>query len=168
MADGRFVMAGGAVFQMRAPLEIRSQCGAICWRRDDGVVRVLLVTSRDTGRWVIPKGGQIEGLEDADSAAQEAWEEAGIRGRVMDQPVGHYTYRKVTRRNGDVDCDVAVFPLEVTELAELFPEYGQRRRVWFSPAEAAHLVAESDLAQILANFSPPGGGTADSLPLRTY
>ena len=156
MADGRLIMAGGTSFHMRTPREIRAQCGAICWRRNDaGQVEVLLVTSRDTGRWVIPKGGQIEGLDDAQSAAQEAWEEGGIRGLVSDHPVGHYTYQKTNAGFFDVDCDVAVYPIEVQEVANRFPEHRERRRAWFAPLEASGLVAEPELAAILAAFAPP-------------
>ncbi len=168
MADGHFIMAGGNVFRMRGPREIRSQCGAICWRREADEVQVLLVTSRDTGRWVIPKGGQIDGLDDPGSAAQEAWEEAGVRGTVLETPLGHYTYRKGLRSGSDVDCDVAVFALKVREIRDRFPEEGQRDRRWFTPAAAALRVCEPDLSALLASFSPPADTNPDSLPLRPY
>ncbi|MEN9850080.1 MAG: hypothetical protein RL128_243, partial [Pseudomonadota bacterium] len=62
----------------------RTQYGALCWRMHRGKVEVLLITSRDTGRWVIPKGWPIDGLAPAQTAAREAWEEAGVEGDIAD------------------------------------------------------------------------------------
>ncbi|MGP3695934.1 NUDIX hydrolase [Rhodobacter sp. NSM] len=162
MGDGRFrLITGGA----GGAETFRPQCGAICWRREAGQVQILLITSRDTGRWVIPKGGRIAGLDDAGSAAQEAWEEAGVRGAVGSRPLGRFTYRKLNRNSGSIACQVAVFALEVEELADTFPEREQRKRKWFAPEQAARQVAEPELQGILAGFDPDEDGALDQLPL---
>ena len=116
---------------------------------------VLLITSRDTGRWVVPKGWPVAGKSAARSAAQEAFEEAGVEGTVSDDCIGVYSYGKVLGSKRILPCVVAVYPLRVTGLKEDFPEKGQRRLKWFRPQAAATKVAEPDLSAILAAFAPP-------------
>lgn len=128
---------------------IATQVAALCWRLHKGLVEVLMITSRETGRWVIPKGWPIEGLSSAEAAAREAWEEAGVRGRVQAVPLGAYLYDKITGPARSRRCNVAVFALQVDELKSRFPEAGERRRSWFSAREAATLVAEPDLNALL-------------------
>ena len=125
-----------------------TQVAALCWRVHKGQVKVLLITSRDTRRWVIPKGWPIFGLSLRDSAAREAWEEAGVEGQALDQPLGQYLYDKIARPAA-LPCAVAVFALHVQTLHNRFPERRQRRRKWFTASEAARLVAESELRQLL-------------------
>ncbi len=131
----------------------RSQYGAICWRMHRGNVEVLLVTSRDTGRWVIPKGWPIDGLAPAASAAREAWEEAGVTGLAAPSPLGLYGYDKVLTPDSSLPCVVAVFPLRVDELAAKFPERKERRRKWFHAAKAARKVAEPELRALLQSLA---------------
>jgi 8-oxo-dGTP pyrophosphatase MutT (NUDIX family) len=131
----------------------RSQYGAACWRMHLGRVEVLLITSRDTGRWVIPKGWPMEGLDPANSAAREAWEEAGVSGALSHEILGYYSYDKGLRPNVSLPCVVAVFPLHVTGLADRFPERKQRRRKWFAAAKAAKLVAEPELRRLLSDLA---------------
>ena len=137
---------------------LRTQYAALCWRRREKRVEVLLVTSRGTGRWIAPKGWPIEGLTPAGAAAREAWEEAGARGRVDEVCLGIYTYLKSLREDGEVvgglPCAVAVFPLEVEALARDFPEAGQRRRRWMSRRKAASRVTEPELARLITGFDP--------------
>jgi 8-oxo-dGTP pyrophosphatase MutT (NUDIX family) len=128
---------------------LATQVAALCWRMHKGRVDVLLITSRDTGRWVIPKGWPVPGLSLSGSAAREAWEEAGVEGPVLDQPLGQYLYAKITPPAMALPCSVAVFPLRVATLHNRFPERKQRRRKWFAASEAAQLVAESDLRLLL-------------------
>lgn len=111
--------------------------------------RVLLITSRGTGRWVIPKGWPMPGRSMAQAAAQEAWEEAGVKGQVGQSPIGHYHYAKTQDRGFAIPVEVAVYRLETEEMTQDFPEHGQRQRKWFYPDEAAGLVAESGLRDIL-------------------
>lgn len=134
--------------------EARTQVAALCWRIEDGKPQVLLVTSRDTGRWVLPKGWPMPGKNSAEAAATEAWEEAGARGRLYDTCVGLYAYHKVLGPELGVPCVVAVFPLRVKSLARDFPERGQRKRRWFSPKKAAQKVDEPELRELLKGFDP--------------
>ncbi len=112
------------------------------------------MTSRDSGRWVIPKGWPINGLSPSGSAAQEAWEEGGVRGKVRDACQGIYDYDKSLDKGTDLPVSVAVFPIEVAKLADDFPEKGQRKRKWFSPKKAASRVQEPQLKRILRKFDP--------------
>ncbi|MDP3959950.1 MAG: NUDIX hydrolase [Pseudorhodobacter sp.] len=144
-----------------------SQYGALCWRRIGVRLEVLLITSRETGRWVIPKGWPISGLAPEASAAQEAYEEAGVEGSPTATCIGLYAYDKALDRLSDepssLPCVVAVYPLQVKTLRDRFPERGQRRRKWFSPKKAARKVAEAELQGLLAGLEallPETGGKA--------
>ena len=114
----------------------------------DGVGRVLLLTSRETKRWVIPKGWPMKGRKPWEAAAQEALEEASLIGQVSKKPLGHYTYFK--RRTAHFDlCHVDVFLLTVDRQRKKWREQGQRRGEWFAFEEAATLVDEVGLVAIL-------------------
>jgi 8-oxo-dGTP pyrophosphatase MutT (NUDIX family) len=136
----------------------RMQYGALCWREAEGRVEALLITSRDTGRWIIPKGWRIPGLAPEATAAQEAWEEAGVQGMVNPLCLGRFGYQKCLTPEAQVPCAVAVYGLQVRGMANSFPEAGQRRRCWFVLSEAAALVNESDLARLIGSFVPPPSG----------
>lgn len=143
------------VFPSDLPPGTVGQFAALCWQpRKDGH-RVLLITSRDTGRWVMPKGWPIPGLTPQAAAAQEAWEEAGVEGKVAPHCIGHFTYYKDTGDRARF-CAVAVFAVRVKKLAADFPEKGQRRLKWFRPQKAAEKVAEPELAALLAAWQPAG------------
>ena len=125
------------------------QVGALCVRRrDDGSCQVLLITSRDTGRWVIPKGWRAKGLKDHEAAAREAEEEAGVSGTVKSKPIGNYTYPKIDE-TGARTLRVAVFVLVVRQERNHWPEQGQRRRAWFDVREAVKEVGESGLRTLI-------------------
>ncbi len=127
---------------------VRNQYAALCWRKHRGQVQVLLITSRDTGRWVIPKGWPMAGMAQNKAAAKEAWEEAGVRGDVTPFPIGYFAYDKKITPQDSLPCLVSVFPFHVTGLAKRFPEAGQRRRRWFTAAKAARKVDEPELRAI--------------------
>jgi len=111
---------------------------------------VLLVTSRDTGRWIIPKGWPIDGKDAPGAALQEAWEEAGVaKGNVAPEPVGSYDYEKELASGLPVPVETLVYSVEVTKLKDEFPESEQRRRKWVSPKKASTLVREPELQEIL-------------------
>jgi 8-oxo-dGTP pyrophosphatase MutT (NUDIX family) len=132
---------------------LHRQVAAICHRGRDAGREVLLVTSRGTGRWVLPKGWPIEGLDAPGSARQEAWEEAGVipaAGPVA--PVGQYRYFKRDKGRCGLWIEVQVFSLPVARLSAHFPEEDQRRRAWMSPEEAARAVEEPDLAALIESF----------------
>lgn len=132
----------------------RRQVAALPWRRGQDGMEILLVTSRETRRWVLPKGGRMPGRTDAEAAAVEALEEAGIEGVVAAHPVGTFRYLKVLKRRAPRWCVVAVYPLEVrTEHAD-WKEKAERERVWMSAAQAAASVGETDLADIIRAFQP--------------
>lgn len=130
------------------------QVAALCWRRAANGIRIVLITSRDTGRWVIPKGWPMRRRSEAEAAAREAWEEAGLRGDLGERSVGLYTYRKVLGPGRSIPCVVRVFPLEVSEQLKKYPETGQRRIRWFAPEKAARKVDEADLARLIREFDP--------------
>lgn len=127
----------------------------MCWRWQGNDLKVLLVTSRDTGRWIIPKGWPIPERTAAASAAAEAWEEAGVEGAVADLPIGMFHYDKIIGPVQAIPCIVSVYPILVSRLRNRFPEVLQRQREWFSPDKAAKKVIEPGLCDILRSFSPP-------------
>lgn len=134
------------------------QVAALCWRRSAKGLRIALITSRDTGRWVIPKGWPMRRRTEPEAAEREAWEEAGVRGRLTERSIGLYTYRKVLGAGRSIPCVVRVYPLEVAERLKKYPETGQRRIKWFTPAKAARKVDEPDLARIIRDFDPTEDG----------
>ena len=134
--------------------EVRSQFAALCYRGHGKKVQVLLITSRGTKRWIVPKGWPMDGRTPAESAAQEAWEEAGVRGRPDGRCLGIYSFNKETEDQGILSCLAMVFAVKVDSLADAFPESGQRKRKWMSRAKAASLIEEPELARILKDFDP--------------
>jgi len=129
---------------------VLTQYGVLPVRRAaDGGLEVLLITSRDTRRWVVPRGNPIAGKSPAESAAQEAFEEAGIVGPVGPEPIGFYSYEKRRRLRGPVPASVHLFRMIVEEEREDWPEKGQRERRWFAAQEAAAAVHEDELAQLI-------------------
>ncbi len=130
----------------------RLQVAALPWRQTNDCVEVMLVTSRDTARWILPKGWP-EGEEQLfDTAAREAAEEAGLGGTVSRLEIGSYFYGKVLPSGLERRCEVLVFPLEVEQIATAWPECKERVRKWLSGSEAASLVHEPDLGELIARF----------------
>ena len=129
----------------------RLQVAALPWRRTSDGVEVMLITSRDPGRWVLPKGWTEKGEAYRDAAAREAHEEAGLRGEIAQDEAGRFIYGKI-KPAGVIPCEVVVFPLRVEKICENWKEKGERRRAWFAPCEASTLVREPDLAEILSGF----------------
>jgi 8-oxo-dGTP pyrophosphatase MutT (NUDIX family) len=116
-------------------------------------VELLLVTSRESKRWIIPKGWPIEGLAPSEAAAQEAYEEAGVRGTVARKAVGAYSYKKGNGRRGrTVACKVSVFPLLVRRRYAEWPEHRQRRARWVSIRKALSLVSDDGLRTLISVF----------------
>ena len=137
--------------------DVRTQFGALCWRRRNGKAQILLVTSRKSRRWIVPKGWPQNGATPAEAATTEAWEEAGVTGKVSTVCIGIFSYLKALPGDESLPCVVAVFPLKVASLASNWPEKQTRRRKWLSPKKAAALVQERELASILLNFDPQDG-----------
>ena len=109
------------------------QVAALPWRVGVSGPEIMLITSRDTGRWVLPKGWIESGEKPWRAAAREAEEEAGLSGDVSRKEAGHYLYAKVRQIGKARPCAVAVFPLTVTAVADTWKEAGQRNRLWFAP-----------------------------------
>jgi 8-oxo-dGTP pyrophosphatase MutT (NUDIX family) len=133
------------------------QAAALPWRRQgDGSIEILLVTGRGRGRWIVPKGWPMRGKSLAQAAAQEAWEEAGVRGRVDEAPLGRFRHAKNHPLLGRLEFRVLLFPLAVETEAADWPERGERRRRWLDCGAAARAVASPALAKLLRRFRPEG------------
>ncbi len=126
----------------------------------DGEPRFLLITSRRTRRWVIPRGNPIRGLSPPQSAAQEAYEEAGITGLVSREPIGSYKYQKIRRSGAAVPAEVQVFPLRTTIQSGHWPERHQRDTSWFTRDDAAAAVDEAGLKELILAFTPPAAAAS--------
>jgi 8-oxo-dGTP pyrophosphatase MutT (NUDIX family) len=131
------------------------QYGALPYRfTQDAALEVLLVTTRQTRRWIIPKGWPIKGLRPPKSAAREAFEEAGVTGRIGVKPVGLFTYDKVLDEAGvETTCEVKVYPLLVKRQSEAWPESEQRTTHWVEPSRAIAMIKEPGLKKIVASFA---------------
>jgi 8-oxo-dGTP pyrophosphatase MutT (NUDIX family) len=132
----------------------RRQVAALPWRRGADGVEILLITSRETRRWVTPKGGRMSGKTDAEAAAQEALEEAGVEGVTGGRPLGSFRYLKVLKRRAARWCVVDLYALEVTVEHPDWQERAERERVWLPRDEAARRVDEPDLRALIAAFEP--------------
>jgi 8-oxo-dGTP pyrophosphatase MutT (NUDIX family) len=139
--------------------DVRTQFAALCYRVHKGEVQVLLITARQSGRWIIPKGWPMDGKTPGESALMEAWEEAGVKGKVTGRSLGLFSYHKDIDTKREMPCVAMVYPVKVKSTAKKFPESGQRKCKWFSPKKAATKVSEPELAHIIRVFDP------DFLPL---
>ncbi|MEI7932418.1 MAG: NUDIX hydrolase [Alphaproteobacteria bacterium] len=128
------------------------QYGALPYRKSTGV-EVLLVTSRETRRWVIPKGWPMKDLSADQAAAREAFEEAGVTCMPADAPLGAFRYQKRLKTGDAVECEVLVFPMRVGKVHKDWPEKRERKRRWFAAAEAAAAVDEEGLKAIILQFA---------------
>lgn len=142
------------VLRSREKSDVRTQFAALCYRIVKDKPEFLMVTSRGTGRWIIPKGWPVDGKTPAESALTEAWEEAGVIGRVTGPCLGLFSYHKLLPEAGGLPCVAMVYPVRVKALADDFPEAGERRRKWMRPKKAAAKVDETELAQIMLGFDP--------------
>ncbi|WP_244480295.1 NUDIX hydrolase [Rhizobium sp. Root1220] len=136
-------MSGGAAEQL----------GALCVRTGpDGSLDVLLITTRQTGRWSIPKGWPIKGLASHKAAEREAWEEAGVIGRAKRRVFGYYTYLKALEDGRKLPSIVEVHLVEVRRMKKTFPEAKERKLAWMRPSDAALLVGEPELKGLIRSL----------------
>jgi 8-oxo-dGTP pyrophosphatase MutT (NUDIX family) len=143
---------------MNGAMELARQVGAVPVRRTpDGNLLVLLVTTLQTQRWVIPKGWPWPGERDHASAAAEAREEAGVLGETRPGSIGSYTYEK-RRSSGPLPVRVMVYLLDVREELDTWPECERRQRAWFTPSAAAEAVEEPELRQLLLRLDADPAG----------
>lgn len=128
----------------------RVQVAALCTRQNGSGEDVLLITSRESRRWIIPKGWPINGLDGPETALQEAWEEAGVcKADAEAEPVGQYTYDKVLKDGSAEPVMTSVYRVRVQELSDEYPEADQRERCWVTPEAAAERVNEPELRALL-------------------
>ena len=137
------------------PSKARVQHAALPYRLDADSARceVLLVTSRETRRWVIPKGWPMRGRTGRQAAAREAFEEAGLDGAVARRPIGAYTHGKKLKDGTTVTCSVRVYPFAVAGQRARWPEMGERQARWFTPETAAQAVDEPELAALIRQLA---------------
>ncbi len=138
-------MSDGETADQIAALPIR-------WDKADKL-RVLMVTSRDRGRWVFPKGWLMDGKKPWHAAEIEALEEAGAVGSISKRPIGHFHYDKRYEGKSSVRCRVTIYPMMVEKLKRRWKESNERKRHWFSPAKAAKLVEEEELSRLLKDLA---------------
>jgi 8-oxo-dGTP pyrophosphatase MutT (NUDIX family) len=129
------------------------QYAALPYRLNGEALEILLITSRRTRRWIVPKGWPMEGCRPAACAAREALEEAGVAGPMARLPIGHFRYLKELRMGVELPCRVEVFALKVTREQDTWQEQNRRERRWFPAAEAAGLVGEPQLKLVIQRFA---------------
>ena len=137
----------------RSKTDLRTQFAALCYRIKDDKLQFCLITSRRSKRWIVPKGWPMDGETPMDAAATEAFEEAGLRGKVNPRPVGVFSYTRMLAK-GPLPCIAVVYPLRVKKVLRTWPEHKQRDRKWLSRKKAAALVDEVELKQIILHFRP--------------
>ena len=139
------------------------QFAALPWRRSGDGLEVLLVTSRDSRRWVIPKGWPMKGRKPHAAAAREALEEAGVIGRIAKKSIGSYQYVKRLKNGAPLLCTVDVFPMMVERQRDRWREQDQRTLQWFPAEEAAVAVEEPELQALIDEFAWSAVKTAHGL-----
>jgi 8-oxo-dGTP pyrophosphatase MutT (NUDIX family) len=129
------------------------QIAAIPWRLDPGgSLRILLITTRETGRWIVPRGWPIRGMTAPASAETEAFEEAGVTGVIGTEPIGEYVYEKRFPKKSEPVL-VEVYDLKVEAELANWPEQGQREARWMSASDAIGQVQEAGLKTVLQSFA---------------
>jgi 8-oxo-dGTP pyrophosphatase MutT (NUDIX family) len=136
-----------------ATTDLPTQTGAVpCRTGTDGQVEVLLVTGKGSRRWIIPKGWPMPGMTLAEAAAQEAFEEAGVRGSVEPQPLGNFRHQK-NIGPADIEVRIVVHAMRVEQELADYPEARSRERRWFSVAEAVEAVGSAKLGRLIGQFA---------------
>ena len=132
----------------------RQQYAALPFVKLADGIDVCLITSKETGRWIIPKGWPKKGMAPHELAALEAFEEAGLKGSSDPTAIGCFHYSKRLDDGSKVECEVSVFPMLVEYQAINWPEQQQRTAVWVRLEEAARLVNDQELSNLLCRFEP--------------
>ena len=144
------------------------QYAALPYRLRGRQLQIMLIASRRTRRWIIPKGWPMEGLNPQEVAAREAEEEAGIVGHIADQPIGSYRYLKRAKDEHTLAVQVIVFPFRVEDHIAAFREQGQRMSGWFDYREAATRIAEPSLQRLIRDFGEAQAPGPITRGLRAY
>ncbi|KFC69701.1 NUDIX hydrolase [Devosia sp. LC5] len=138
-------------------LDFAAQFATLPWRIGrSGAPEILLVTSRTSRHWLLPKGWLVRGKSAMESAEIEAFEEAGVQGKMRNKPIGVFAYNKILKTGETLPCRVTVFSLKVKKLLDDWPEAGQREREWFDIPAAADAVYEPQLRDFLLGLSRLG------------
>lgn len=137
---------------MKSEKSVGIQYAALPYRIARRRVEIMLITSRETRRWVVPKGWPMKGLKPHDAAAVEAAEEAGLIGEIDDRPIGSYNYLKRLKAGQSIAVQVSVYPFRVQAQVESWKEQGQREFRWFRYQKAASLVAEPSFRKLIRQF----------------
>lgn len=130
------------------------------------VLEVLLITSLNSKRWIMPKGWPEPDMTAAESAAREAFEEAGVAGPIGDMPLGTYHYLKEKKDGSGLPCRVDVFALEVTQELQDWPEKGARKMAWVTLDQAIAQVSEPGLRQVLKDFREEHASDKNAAPAK--
>lgn len=133
--------------------DLRTQFAALCYRIKNDKLQFCIVTSRRSGRWIVPKGWPMDGETPMEAAATEAYEEAGLRGKIYPRPIGVFSYYKV-RSSDELPCMAVVYPLKVKKVLKKWPEQKERTRKWLSRKKAAAMVDDGELREIILKFEP--------------
>jgi len=141
-----------AITQKSESGEPRRQYAALPWRLSEDGLDVLVASSRDTRRWVIPKGWPMKGRKPHATAALEALQEAGLIGKIEKSKIGSFHYVKRLKSGAAIHCRVDVFPMRVMKQRKTWPEKEQRVTRWLPYAEAATLVLEPELRALILRF----------------
>lgn len=131
--------------------EPRRQYAALPWRMGEGL-EILLASSRESRRWIIPKGWPMRGKKPHAAAALEALQEAGLVGKIEKTRIGAFHYHKRMKNGADILCQVDVFPMSVQRQRKSWPEKDQRVTQWFGFADAAEEVREPELKALILDF----------------
>ena len=144
---------------------VRVQYGALPYRFTPmAALEILIVTTRQSRRWIVPKGWPIKRLTPSKSAAREAFEEAGVRGKIGARAIGNFTYKKTAGQTADdANYEVKIFPLLVRRQSATWPEHGQRVVQWVDPEKAISLIREPELKAIAAKFAKRASVAASKL-----
>jgi 8-oxo-dGTP pyrophosphatase MutT (NUDIX family) len=124
------------------------QFAALPYRMRDADVEILLITTRKKRRWSVPKGWPMKRTAPHETAAIEAYEEAGVYGTIGKRPIGQFKKRRLKKKHA-VLCDVRIFPMEVEHEQENWPEKNERTRIWLAPRQAAKLVKTAGLRRAI-------------------
>jgi len=143
----------GMAERRKSPSSRRVQYAAFPYRVKRKRLEVMLVTSRGGRRWIIPKGWPKRGTTPQTTAAEEAFEEAGVLGKVAKRPIGSYSYDKILKTGDAKRCKVRVFALEVKRQRKKWPEMQERQVEWYRPAEATQFVQDPRLRRIIKKFA---------------
>ena len=156
----------GKKAKLRSTGRLRRQYAALPVRLTaDGQPQILLVTSRGSQRWIIPKGWPMRKRSPSQAAAREAYEEAGLEGEIeTERPIGSYRYAKRLGNGNTTQVEVSIFILRVTRQLEAWPEQAERQTCWFDPVAAAEKVEEPELAAILRQIRIDADGPTDPGP----